>query len=131
MFGLQTVDEIDDIEEAAARSVADQGAGKGNRPMRLAGSGASDEHGVALVGDEGAIGKIADQHLVDRRAVEVELLDVLCDWQLGNGKLVFDGSRLLLGTNDPGRLMLALDTGCHDLVIGAAHVTLPPASNPV
>ena len=53
--------------------------------MRLAGSGAADEHGVALVGDEGAVGELADEGLVDRRAVEVELIDVLGDRQLGNG----------------------------------------------
>ena len=41
--------------------------------MRLTGSGAADDNGVALIGDEGAVGKIPDQHLVDRRAVEVEL----------------------------------------------------------
>lgn len=40
--------------------------------MRHAGSGAADEHGVALVGDEGAVGKVPGQHLIDRRAVEVE-----------------------------------------------------------
>lgn len=57
--------------------------------MRLAGSDAADEHGVALVGDEDAVGKAPDQHLIDRRAVEVELIDVLGDRQLGDGELVF------------------------------------------
>jgi transglutaminase-like putative cysteine protease len=78
-----------------------QGPGKGDCQMRLAGSGAADEHGVALVGDEGAVGKVPDQHLIDRRAVEVELINVLGDRQLGDGELVFDGAGLLLG--DLGR----------------------------
>jgi hypothetical protein len=58
----------------------------------------------------------------------VELIDVLGDRQLGDGELVFDGAGLLLGdlsrqqiTNDPRRLVLALDACRHDLVIGAAH----------
>ena len=127
-FGLEPVDKVDDVEEAAACAVADQGAGNGDGQMRLAGSGAADEHGVALVGEEGAAGQVPDQRLVDRRAVEVELLDVLGERQLGDGELVFDGAGLLLGdlgreqiADDPRRLVLALDAGGHDLVIGAAH----------
>ena len=65
--------------------------------MRLAGSGAADENRVALVGDEGAVGEIPNQDLVDRCSSEVELLDILDDRQLGDGELVFDGARLLLG----------------------------------
>jgi hypothetical protein len=41
-------------------------------------------------------GEVSDQHLVDRRLVEDELLDLLCEWQLGNGDLVPDRARLLL-----------------------------------
>jgi hypothetical protein len=65
--------------------------------MRLAGSGATDEDGVALVGDEGSAGQLADQRLVDRRAIELEVLDVLSERQLGDGELVFDRPCLLLG----------------------------------
>ena len=60
--------------------------------------------------------------------VKSNCFDVLGQRQLGDGHLVADGSGLLLGdlglqqvTHDPGRLMLALDAGGHDLVIGAAH----------
>ncbi len=117
-LGLEPVDQIDDVEEAAARAVADQRPGNGDGQMRLAGSGAADEDGVALVGDEGAVGEVADQRLVDRRVGEVEVLDVLGQRQLGDGELVFDGARLLLGdlgrqqiADDPRRLVLALDAG--------------------
>ena len=69
MLGLEAIDQIDDIEEAATRSIADEGAGDRDRQMRLAGSGAADEDGVALVGDEGAGSEVADQRLVDGRGV--------------------------------------------------------------
>jgi hypothetical protein len=45
--------------------------------MRFAGSSAADEDGVALVGEEGSAGQFADQSLVYRCAIEVEVLDVL------------------------------------------------------
>ena len=64
----------------------------------------------------------------DRRVGEVEVVDVLGQRQLGDGELVFDRTGLLLGdlrreqvTDDPWRLVLALDGGGHDLVVGAAH----------
>jgi hypothetical protein len=94
---LEAIDQIDNVVEAASRAVADQRAGNGDGEMRLARSGASDKDGIALVGDEGAIRELADQPLVDRRAIEVELLDVRGERQLGDGELVFDGARLLLG----------------------------------
>src|SRR5215212_6021208 len=93
---VEPVDEVDDVEEAAACSVADQCAGDADRQMRFAGSSAADEDGVALVGEEGSAGQLADQSLVYRCAIEVEVLDVLCQRQLGDGELVFDRSCLLL-----------------------------------
>jgi hypothetical protein len=51
--------------------------------VRLAGAGAADQHGVALLVEEVAAGEVADQRLVDRRVVEVELLDLLGQRQLG------------------------------------------------
>ena len=96
-LGLEPVDQIDDVEEAAARAAADAGARDGDRQMRLAGAGAADQHDVALLGEEVAAGEIADQRLVDRRAGEVEVVDVLGQRQLGDGELVLDRARLLLG----------------------------------
>jgi len=47
-FGLELVDEIDDVEEAAAGARADAGPGDGDGQMGLAGAGATDQNGVAL-----------------------------------------------------------------------------------
>src|SRR4051812_20798642 len=44
---LELVDEVDHVEEAAARAAADAGPGDRHREMRLA--GAADQHHVALM----------------------------------------------------------------------------------
>ena len=51
-LGFESVDQIDDVEEAAARAAADAGPRDGDGQMRLAGAGAADQHDVALVGEE-------------------------------------------------------------------------------
>ena len=66
-FGLEPVDQIDGVEEAAARSGADAAARDRDRQMRLAGAGPADQDDVALLSDEVAAGEIAHQALVDRR----------------------------------------------------------------
>ena len=127
-FGVQPVDQVDDVEEPAARAAADAGPRDGDRQMALSRTGAADEHGIALLGQEGAGGEIAHQGLVDRRAGEGEVVDILGQGQPGDGELVLDRPRLLLGdlgleqvAEDPRRFVLALDAGGHDLVIGQAH----------
>ena len=127
-FGLELVDEIDDVEEAAARAVADAGTRDGDGEMGLACSGAADEDDVALIGQEVAAGEIADEGFVDGRVLEVEVVDVLGERQLGDGDLVFDGAGLLLGdlgceeiADDALRLVLAFDGRGDDLVEGALH----------
>jgi hypothetical protein len=50
--------------------------------MGLAGACATDKDDVALISNEGPAGEIADQAVVDGRAGEVEVVDVL-----GNGSL--------------------------------------------
>src|SRR5215467_10824530 len=45
--------------------------------MGLAGAGSPDQHGVALLGDESAAGKLIDEGLVDRRTAELEVVEVL------------------------------------------------------
>jgi hypothetical protein len=74
--------------------------------MRLARAGAADEDGVALGGDEGAGGEVAHERLFDGRASDVEVDDVFGQRQLGDGELVRDGARLLLG--DLGRQKVSL-----------------------
>jgi hypothetical protein len=81
-----------------------------------------------LRGDKSAAGQFAHQRLVDRRAGEFKIVNVLGQRQFRRGDLISDGSRLLLGdlgaqqiADDPRRLMLAFDAGCHHLIISGAH----------
>ena len=95
----------------------------------------ADEHHVALVGEELAAGEIVHQGGVDRGAVEGEVAEVLGQRQPGDGHLVLDRARLLLGdlggeqvADDPLRLVLALHRGGDDLVVGGLHAEqLQPA----
>jgi hypothetical protein len=75
----------------------------GDGQMGLAGPGSPDQHDIALLGDEAAAGEIIDERL----AVELEVVDVLGEWKLGNRGLVLDRSRLLLA--DLGREQIAAD----------------------
>jgi len=115
-LALQSVDEVDDRVEATPCAAADTGSGNGYGEMRFTGTGSADQHGVALFGEKAAGRQVADQGLVDRRAGEVELVDVLGQRQLGDGQLVLDRARLLLGdlgaeqvAEDARRLVPALD----------------------
>ena len=56
-FGLQTIDEINRIEEAATQASANAASRDGNGEMRLAGPGATDENDIALLRDEAAPSK--------------------------------------------------------------------------
>jgi len=88
--------------------------------MALAGAGAADEHGVARLGEKGTASEVADQPLVDRRAGGVEVVDILGQRQFGDGQLIPDRARPLLGdlggeqiAEDARRLVSALDAGGH------------------
>ena len=93
--------------------------------MGLARSRTAHQHNVALVGQELAGREVAHQSLVDGRAREGELVDVLGERQLGDGDLVLDRARLLLGdlglqqvADDALRFVLALHRRGDDLVEG-------------
>lgn len=127
-FGVELVDQVHDVEEPAAGAVAEAGPSDRDGKVRLPRSGAPDQHHVALLLEEGAAGQIAYQRLVDRRLVEVELVDLLGQRQPGDGHLVLDRAGLLLAdlrgeqvTDDLLRLVLALDRGGDDLVVGRLH----------
>ena len=64
--------------------------------MRLACAGPADQYGVALLGDEAAAGEVVHECLVDRRALELEVVEVLGERQFCDGELVLDRARLLL-----------------------------------
>ncbi len=89
-LGLEPVHEIDDVEEAAAGAVADEGACDGDGEVGLAGAGSTDQDDVALIGHEVASRKVMDQSFVDRGVGEAEVVDVLCQGQFGDGHLVAD-----------------------------------------
>src|SRR6266496_964739 len=125
-LGLEPIDEIDDVVATSARSNA--ASGDGDCKMGLAGSSPADQDDIALLSEESATGEIAHQRLIDGRARELEVIEVLGERQLGNGELVFDRARLLLVdlggeqvADDALRLMLALDRSGHDLVEGGLH----------
>ena len=58
-LGLEPIDEIDDVVEAAAGAVADAGTSDRDGEMRLTSPGAADQHDIALVGQELAAGEVA------------------------------------------------------------------------
>src|SRR5262249_2776879 len=93
---LEPIDEIDDVIEASACAGADAAPGDRDGKMGFAGAGPADQHDVALLGDEAAAGEVVHERLVDRRALEAEVVEVLGEWQLGDGELVLDRARLLL-----------------------------------
>ena len=95
-LGLELVDEIDDVEEAATGAAANAGAGDAHGDVSLAGAGAADQDQVALVVQEGAAGEVAHQRLIDRHSLEVKRVDVLHERHLGDRHLVLDRARLLL-----------------------------------
>jgi hypothetical protein len=95
-FGLEPVDEIDHVVKPAADAGADAASGDGDGKMGFAGAGPADQHGIALLGDEAAAGEVVHERLVDRRALELEVGEVLGERQLGDGELVLDRARLLL-----------------------------------
>jgi hypothetical protein len=81
-----------------------------------------------LLGDEAAASQVVDQRLIDRCAIELEVVEVLCKRQLGDGELVLDRARLLLAdlgleqvADDALGLMLAFHGGGHDLIEGVFH----------
>ena len=128
VFGLEPIDQIDDVVEAASCACSDAASGNCDGKMRLAGAGAADQDSVALLGDEAAAGEIAHQGLVGRRTVELEVVEVLGERQLGDSELVFDRASLLLVdlggeqvADDALRFVLAFDRGGHDLVEGGLH----------
>src|SRR5215472_11268964 len=93
---LEPIDEIDHIVEATAGAIADTTSRDSDGQMGLAGAGAADQNDITLLGDEAAAGEVVDERLVERRAFELEVVDILGEWKLGDGELVFDRSRLLL-----------------------------------
>ena len=115
-FALQPVDEVDDSVKAASGAAADAASRDGDGEMRLAGTGAADQHGVALLGEEGAAGRSRTSASLTGVPVKSKSSISLAKRQLGDGQLILDRARLLLGdlgveqvADDARRLMPALE----------------------
>src|SRR5271155_2325684 len=126
--GLEPIDQVDDVEERAARAGTDTTARDRNGEMRFASPGAANQHDIALVSQKIAIEKIVNQRLVDRRAVEGEVADILGQRQSGERDLILDRAGLLLGNlgsqqiaDDLLRFVLALHRRGDDLVERRLH----------
>jgi hypothetical protein len=95
-LGVEAVDQVDDVEEAAAGAAANAGAGDAHGEMRLTGARTANQHDVALLGEEATAGEVTHQGHVNRGVGEHELVDLLGEGQLGDGDLVLHRARLLL-----------------------------------
>src|SRR5689334_8876700 len=95
-LGLEPVDEIDDIVEPTAGAATDAASNNGNGKMGLAGAGSANQDDIAMLSDEAASGEIVDEGLIDWRPLELEVVEILCERQLGDGELVLDRTCLLL-----------------------------------
>jgi hypothetical protein len=94
-LGLQAVDEIDSVVKAAMFAAAKATAGDRYGEMSLAGAGPADQDTVALLGEKIALSEITHEALIDRRAFKLEVVEVLCQGQLGDPDLVLDRAGLL------------------------------------
>ena len=74
-LGLEPVDQIDHVVESAASTAADAASGNGDGKMGLAGASSANQHGIALLCDEAAAGEVVHERLVDRRALELEVVE--------------------------------------------------------
>jgi len=127
-FGLEPIDEIDGVVKAAAFAGANAIASDGDGQMCLSGAGAADQDAIALLDEKVALGEIAHEALVDRCPGELEVVEILRQGKLGDRDLIFDRARLFFAdfglqkiANDVRRLILSLDAGRHDLIIGGLH----------
>jgi hypothetical protein len=87
---LEPIDEVDHVVEATAGTVADAASRDGDGQMGLASAGTANQNDIALLCDEAGASEIIDKGLVDRRSIELEVVDVLGEWKLGNRQLVLD-----------------------------------------
>ena len=135
-LGLELVDQIDDVEEAAAGAVADAGPRDGDGQMGLAGAGAADQDDVALRGrgtrrrrdrapGVSLIG-VPSKAKSPRSLASGSLAMVI--WYLIERACFSAISAVEQVADDPLRLVLALHRGGDDLVVGGLHAEqLQPA----
>src|SRR5690606_21558261 len=96
-FRLKTIDEINDVIEAPACTVTDQGAGKCDGQVRFSSASSADKNDVVLLSKESSGCEVAHQAFIDRGAGKGKVVDILGQRQLCYGDLVFNRERLFLG----------------------------------
>ena len=69
-------------------------ASDGYGEMCFSSTGSTDQDAVALLGKKVALSEIAHEAFVDRRAFELEVIEVLCQGELGDPDLIFDRAGL-------------------------------------
>ena len=87
---LELVDQIDQVEEPAARTAANDRGCHANAEMRFAGARAADENCVALGIEERAGCEFAHLSLVNHRVAEDELVEILQHRELGAADAIAD-----------------------------------------
>lgn len=118
MQPLESVDEIHHVEEPFANAGADAASGNRDSKVRLASTGATDQHDVTLLGNEAATNEVIHKGRINRRAFELEVVEVFGERQLDDGELVLDRACLLFAD-------LSLEQ-IADLAIGYSLPTVHP-----
>ena len=76
-LGLEPIDQIDHVIKSATGAGADAASGDGDGQMCLAGTRPANQHDVALLGVEATAGELVHERLIDLRALELEVVEVL------------------------------------------------------
>jgi hypothetical protein len=88
---LETIDEIDDVVKAATSAPSDAASGDRDGQVGLACAGTADQDSITRWDRKAPLAS-----LVDRRALELEVVEILGKRQFGDGEQVLDRAGLLL-----------------------------------
>jgi len=97
LLGIELIDQVHDAVEAHALALLDCSPAERGGQVRLAGARAADQHDVARAGEVFAGVELADLHLVDRRLLEGEAIQVARHREARQAQLVLVGARPTLG----------------------------------
>ena len=124
-FRFKTIDEIDDVVEAPARAVADQGTGKCDGQMGFSSASSSNEDDIVLLGKESSARELAQQpdlrvHL-DASDRIVNLVDEGFDVAIRFGAM--SDSSLIARTVAPNAYVMCADQPISIVEVGPARST--------
>ena len=97
LLGIELIHEVDDAEEACPLALLDCVPGERGGQVRLAGTGAANEHDVAGGGEVLPGVELADLRLVDHRFAEVERVEIPRYGEVRQAQLILVGARLAVG----------------------------------